>query len=336
MAEFDHNSVRGIVDDDTQGLLDTIANENPYISGRVNPDYDKALKALKERVISKMVVGANKQQLKRIKRHVDILQRALGRGKKTTQRKIENKRGAGGKEWEKKVTPMLDCKDHEVEESFGEFLTDGVFKHARALYEGGAFFKDYEMTEEEEKQGGVKLIFLDVDGVLNKGEGLPCNPHLEFLRQIVVSTKSRAKIVVSSSWRLQLGSFTLLTELITRSGFYFTDIVGTTPVFVQHDAKHGKKGKADLDSSNKKVRRRRPANETRGLQIMNWVKASPHPIFSYVCLDDFNIGKWVGKENFVHTKAHLGMQRENLELALKLVDRKSTVPRHVKVLWGLK
>jgi len=198
------------------------------------------------------------------------------------------------------------------------------------------FFKDYQMTEEEEKQGGVKLVFLDVDGVLNKGEGLPCNPHVEFLRQIVVSTKSRAKIVVSSSWRLHLGAFTLLTEIITRSGFYFTDIVGTTPVFVEHDAKHGKKGKADLDRANRAVRRQRSASEKRGMEVMNWVKASPHPIFSYVALDDFGIGKWVGDDNFVHTKPHLGLQREHLEEALKKLERKCKIPRSVKVLWGLK
>jgi len=336
MSDFDHNSVRGVVDEDTQKLLDIIANENPYISGRVNPDYDKALKELKEKMLSQRVVGASRQQLKRIKRHVDVLQRDLGRGRKTTQRKIENKRHAGGSEWEKKVAPMVDCKDPEVEEKFGEFLTEGVFKHARALYEGGAFFKDYEMTEEEEKQGGVKLVFLDVDGVLNKGEGLPCNPHVEFLRQIVVSTKSRAKIIVSSSWRLSLGSFTLLTEIITRSGFYFTDIVGTTPVFVEHSAKHGKKGQANLDRDNKAVRRVRSKNEKRGMQIMNWIHASPHPIFSYVCLDDFNIGKWVGENNFVHTKPHLGLQRDNLENALRKLNRKSKIPREIKVLWGLK
>jgi len=140
MSDFDHNSVRGIVDVETQKHLDTIASENPYISGRVNPDYDKALKDLKERLLSQRVTGADRQQLRRIKRHVDVLQRNLGRGRMTTKRTIENTRGVGGKEWEKKVSSMLDCKDPEVEKNFGELLTEGVFEHARAPYEGGAFF----------------------------------------------------------------------------------------------------------------------------------------------------------------------------------------------------
>merc|ERR1719419_1942307 len=83
-------------------------------------------------MLSQRVVGASRQQLKRIKRHVDVLQRSLGRGRKTTQRTIENTRGVGGKEWEKNVSGMIECKDPDVEKNFGDLLTEGVFEHARA------------------------------------------------------------------------------------------------------------------------------------------------------------------------------------------------------------
>jgi len=73
-----------------------------------------------------------------------------------------------------------------------------------------------------------KVIFLDVDGVLNTGntidrEGLHavCEERVKILKKIVFATK--ADLVLSSTWRLYKDASQVLRERLQRFGMDFVD-----------------------------------------------------------------------------------------------------------------
>lgn len=87
----------------------------------------------------------------------------------------------------------------------------------------------------------MKVIFLDIDGVLNSGPFLTCQHdvgffddidqidpvNVEFLNQIINATNS--KIVVSSSWRNHF-DFNFLVKFLRSAGIV-GEVVGKTPTF---------------------------------------------------------------------------------------------------------
>ena len=74
----------------------------------------------------------------------------------------------------------------------------------------------------------MKVIFLDIDGVLNdaptimeKDDDLPAEPHLSCLKQIVDATG--AEIVLSSTWRLFPASRNDVRNKLKTVGLQFID-----------------------------------------------------------------------------------------------------------------
>jgi len=74
----------------------------------------------------------------------------------------------------------------------------------------------------------MKVIFLDIDGVLNdaptimeKDDDLPAEPHLSCLKQIVDATG--AEIVLSSTWRLFPASRNDVRNKLKTVGLQFVD-----------------------------------------------------------------------------------------------------------------
>lgn len=138
----------------------------------------------------------------------------------------------------------------------------------------------------------MKVIFLDVDGVLNSVKDryshvLENDIHLQLLSDLVHA--SGAKIVLSSSWR-KIPS--LLEILKYRLGQYGIEIYSST----------------------------RSIPGTRGTEIKDWIKHSNEPIESFVILDDDSDMDEYTKTNLVHTSSLIGMQPDDVAKAKEILQ----------------
>ena len=138
----------------------------------------------------------------------------------------------------------------------------------------------------------MKIIFLDVDGVLNSVQDrfswtIESDKHLILLACIVRRTD--AKIVVSSSWR----NCSLLDTLKKRLNDFSMSVFGIT-------------------GYNK--------NGIRGLEIKEWLD-NHNDIESFVILDDevFDIKEHF-PNNFVQTSMEVGLQKEDVEKCIAILS----------------
>ena len=120
----------------------------------------------------------------------------------------------------------------------------------------------------------MKVIFLDVDGVLNvmsdsyrtfmKPEGHHIEYHLVD-RLNYIMAKTDAKIVISSSWKSSMDD---LEFQLKQEGFrYWDKVIGRTPFSGEMDTRGEQSG-------------------YRGLQIQYWLKHNAEKIKRYVVLED--------------------------------------------------
>jgi hypothetical protein len=155
----------------------------------------------------------------------------------------------------------------------------------------------------------MKVIFLDIDGVLNnsddsdlhEGEGTMnfYSPNcVAILNSITGWTK--AKIVVSSTWRLGVTLVDLQVQL--RSMGITGQVIGKTE---------------DL----------RVLDGYRGNEILKWIKDNKdilsynfyHEYKSYVILDDDTDMLLWQKDNFVHTDGNLGLTDLDAAKAIRIL-----------------
>ena len=149
-----------------------------------------------------------------------------------------------------------------------------------------------------------KLIFLDIDGVLNsagrmrehmvvgpdgKGMGYVCLDLVARLSEII--RRTGAKVVISSTWRTDgLEAFQHMWKTMDIAG----EVVGITPM-----------------SSNtiEGVEQNHPINGWRGLEIRDWLKHSEYDIFfdNYIILDDDSDMLYDQRNNFIHVDASVGI-----------------------------
>lgn len=158
----------------------------------------------------------------------------------------------------------------------------------------------------------MKVIFLDIDGVLNcrftreKYRGYPfvMGRKIEMIKHLVEETGAR--IVLSSSWRkgwydMQSGRIkTIETELYialrNELQNYLLEIMDYTPVI---------------------------ANNKRGEEIEQWLREwDGEPIESFVILDDMN-GQYLRPHanRLVRTSINEGLQTVHVELAKKILEK---------------
>ena len=147
-----------------------------------------------------------------------------------------------------------------------------------------------------------KLLFLDVDGVLNSTEWAGHRPHRSLLppaqadqafdeqrldpscvgRLREVVTAIDASIVISSTWRRRM-SVPELIKLLALYGYNNAPIIGATPEV------------RDSDSS-----------VTRGTEVAAWLEANAAGSTRYVCLDDD--ADYLPGQPLVQTDLDLGLQ----------------------------
>jgi len=160
----------------------------------------------------------------------------------------------------------------------------------------------------------MKVVFLDIDGVLNSrsfmldfearcedaGEVLGFQHQIDHravlrLNRLLINT--RAVVVVSSSWR-RIVDLDELGRILRNYGFEGT-IIGATP-----DLTH-------LDRGDRPV--------WRGDEIAHWLEHHPRAVQSFVILDDGNdMGEL--SHRLVRTDDRVGLTDEDVLRAMKLLE----------------
>jgi hypothetical protein len=163
----------------------------------------------------------------------------------------------------------------------------------------------------------MRVIFLDIDGVLNSrdfmGESPPMSAFggadeelmdpaaVERLNTIIDQTD--AHVVISSSWRFQY-DYTQMGEMLTKRGFRHADKI--------------------IDQTT------RDGQGFRGHEVQTWldmrreqviVDPKTEPITSYVILDDSGDFNPDQQANFVHTKFQNGLTQADVQRAISILGR---------------
>lgn len=158
------------------------------------------------------------------------------------------------------------------------------------------------------KKGNKKIIFLDVDGVLNSEEDflslsrgelpeMPCEVFdrpLKLLKQII--DKTGAEVVISSSWRITLfrGTTVLYNKLINKLGEFNIKPIGVTPI---------------LSDDNKQ----------RGDEIRTWLENNCD-ITHFIILDDDSDMCEFTETNLVQTTYEYGLREEHVKKAIEILS----------------
>lgn len=161
----------------------------------------------------------------------------------------------------------------------------------------------------------MKIIFLDIDGVLNmygsscrtfmKPYGQHIEPHLVQRLNYIIE-KTNAKIVISSSWRSDMED---LEKQLREQGFkYWTRVIGKTchPLVKDENMPY-------------------PRNEScylynhRGEQINKWLDDANYKIDKFIIIDDeiSDISPFVDEKNIIRTDYNEGMLHKD---AIKIIE----------------
>lgn len=152
---------------------------------------------------------------------------------------------------------------------------------------------------------GTKIIFLDIDGVLNSrkwtdlkmSQGQPFSLVEEVDDQAVANlneiiAKTGAKVVVSSSWRIAF-ELDYIEGVLRKAGFKGA-IIDKTPRRTTYPAR-------------------------RGNEIKEWL-LQRDDIVNYVIVDDDSDMLQEQLKNFVHTSFIDGLKKEHVEQAVRILN----------------
>lgn len=140
----------------------------------------------------------------------------------------------------------------------------------------------------------MKIIFLDVDGVLNSVQDgysirLRTDSHLKLLQHIVKETG--AKIVLSSSWRI--GFTPASKNLLARFKEYGLELFDCTPEL---------------------------SGTCRGDEIRKWLSDTEYDVERFAILDDeANMGEFT-EMNLVQTDTNVGLQITDAVRCIKMLN----------------
>lgn len=154
----------------------------------------------------------------------------------------------------------------------------------------------------------MKIIFLDIDGVLNcwsrKIPRVKTERSIHFYSEELVANlnelieKTDAEIVVSSTWRL--GETVESMSAILKKIGVAKGCIGITPRFFEHGS-------------------------LRGNEILYWIKThvdTPcHEYKSYVILDDDSDMLYCQKDNFIHVDGEFGLTKRDVLKAIRILNK---------------
>ena len=178
--------------------------------------------------------------------------------------------------------------------------------------------------EEKWSDKRIKIIFLDIDGVLATSEYLKdglwaLNPEKQkLLGKLLINTN--AKIVLSSSWRL--ATLDQTKEHMKAEGFLFVfALIGVTIRAYQY-LERGTGVHLSIP---------------RGVEIKQWIDTNIHSDngknwdrkklgvdFTYVILDDESDMLLEHKNNFIKINGEIGLTDDNVDMAIKILNSELT------------
>lgn len=166
--------------------------------------------------------------------------------------------------------------------------------------------------------GPMKVIFLDIDGVLNcihckvkiDGFNFVMDEKIELLKQL--ADRSGAKIILSSTWRF---------------GWAYMEAPGEKDAFQQREIRHFIALRDKLREFGLEFLDKTPViNEGmnhRGEEIAQWLKEwKGEPVESFVILDDLN-GKYLRphSDRLVRTSIQKGLEQRHVDLTVKILEK---------------
>jgi len=156
----------------------------------------------------------------------------------------------------------------------------------------------------------IKVIFLDIDGVLKKVQDTNFNGrNIDNLNELV--RKTEAKIVISSTWKNSNG-LDFVKKVLEKNGVK-ADIIGEIPIFKIEDPIYG------------------TPKVPRGFEIQSWIEKNTTMEFvngeavvnfieSYVILDDQSDMLLDQKNNFVEVDPTKGFDGKCLKEAIEILN----------------
>eukprot|EP01084_Bolivina_argentea_P121910 216058_1 len=166
------------------------------------------------------------------------------------------------------------------------------------------------MGNKSDAEPAVKIIFLDVDGVLNSLEYTPVQDiespddlyvieedKVKLLKQIVDKTNS--KIVISSTWRNNAKQLQKLSNILNKYGMKYLDCI---PHLKDNDKNRVDEIEMFMNEYNK----------NNDIQISKWI-----------AIDDMDLMKYNPKlitKHFIHTTQQYGLTSQHVKQAIKLLN----------------
>lgn len=170
----------------------------------------------------------------------------------------------------------------------------------------------------------MKVVFLDIDGVLNSEASLMEDESLEEalilnLKELV--EKTGAEIVLSSSWRTMFNPLRRLMDRLAKVGLY---LYGLTPEGVSWEwaEKHNLKPSTRYrDTYTNWEGKKIDITSDRGAEIFKWL-FDHKEIESFVILDDeeFDIKNYF-PDKLIKTSYKTGLTQEDVKKAIKILNQ---------------
>lgn len=158
----------------------------------------------------------------------------------------------------------------------------------------------------------MKVIFLDIDGVLNSQMLIDRNENemidkyaVKLLKNLI--DKTGAVVVLSSGWRLWFDE-NMVTDDVEAQYMYDVlfefgiDIYGKTP-----------------DFSTDEIRTKRTFGEVKAKEIIAWLEEH-YDVEKYVVLDDLDLKNDQINANLVQTDGKVGLTKEDVKLAIRILN----------------
>jgi len=149
----------------------------------------------------------------------------------------------------------------------------------------------------------MKLIFLDIDGVMNSITGHPPyeadmeTEKLRLLKRIIIETDSKGIVLISD----RRFSASYMKEFLAVMGKYDIPVVG--------QIRNPKSIHEDL-------------NDNRGEQIMDYLVSSKEQIESLVILDDTDDGiSSLFEDRYIHVNRYYGLSEAVAQRAKEILER---------------
>jgi hypothetical protein len=164
----------------------------------------------------------------------------------------------------------------------------------------------------------MKLLFLDIDGVLNSHDfdhEAMCGPihrdKMVLLNHVLKETG--AYVVLSSAWRyiIHRGECDLrgMEWLLRSHGFIAGALWGIT----RPDAMMPKVWNGELKDW--------PVENERGRQISDWLQDHIYPVLAYAVVDDMDLGITEAGHPFAKTDGAVGITEENANELIRLLGK---------------